>query len=57
MFKKQCKLFSNENEHCDEELYVSGNTVIWSHGGQSGIQQVLKTFTMDTPVLQVGVSD
>lgn len=52
MFKKQCKLFSNENEHCDEELYVSGNTVIWSHGGQSGIQQVLKTFTMDTPVLQ-----
>nr|XP_022333509.1 anaphase-promoting complex subunit 1-like [Crassostrea virginica]XP_022333510.1 anaphase-promoting complex subunit 1-like [Crassostrea virginica] len=51
-FKRQNKYTSNEEEGCDEELYVNGNTVIWSNGGQGGTQQVLKTFTMDTPVLQ-----
>ncbi|XP_060553030.1 anaphase-promoting complex subunit 1-like [Ruditapes philippinarum] len=36
----------------DEELYVSGNTVVWSKGGLDGCRSVVKTFTMDTPVLQ-----
>ncbi|XP_053374220.1 anaphase-promoting complex subunit 1-like [Mercenaria mercenaria] len=36
----------------DEELYVSGNTVVWSKGGQDGCRSVIKTFTMDSPVLQ-----
>ncbi|XP_056022198.1 anaphase-promoting complex subunit 1-like [Ostrea edulis] len=51
-FRRQHKLCSNEDETCDEELYISGNTVIWSHGGHNGMQHALKTFTMDTPVLQ-----
>jgi hypothetical protein len=32
---------------------VSGNTVVWSKGGLDGCRSVVKTFTMDTPVLQV----
>ncbi|XP_048246060.1 anaphase-promoting complex subunit 1-like [Haliotis rufescens] len=36
----------------DEELYVSGNTVVWSRGGQDGVRSVVKTYTVDTPVLQ-----
>ena len=36
----------------DEELYVSGHTVVWSRGGQDGSRSIMKTFTMDTPVLQ-----
>ena len=36
----------------DEELYVSGHTVVWSRGGQDGSRSIIKTFTMDTPVLQ-----
>jgi hypothetical protein len=37
----------------DEELYISGQTVVWSRTGQDGVRSVLKTFTMDSPVLQV----
>ncbi|XP_052768449.1 anaphase-promoting complex subunit 1-like isoform X2 [Mya arenaria] len=37
---------------CDEELYVNGHTVVWSRGGQDGCRTVVKTFTMDTPVIQ-----
>ncbi|XP_061163277.1 anaphase-promoting complex subunit 1-like [Saccostrea echinata] len=51
-FKRQHKLCPSDSETCDEELYVSGNTVIWSHGGHGGVQHILKSFTMDTPVLQ-----
>ncbi|KAK3580765.1 hypothetical protein CHS0354_023054 [Potamilus streckersoni] len=36
----------------DEELYISGHTVIWSRGGQDGARSIVKTFTMDSPVLQ-----
>ncbi|PVD25604.1 hypothetical protein C0Q70_13262 [Pomacea canaliculata] len=49
---------SGENEEKtskwrDEELYVSGLTVVWSKAGQDGVRSVIKTFTMDSPVLQV----
>ncbi|XP_060071238.1 anaphase-promoting complex subunit 1-like isoform X2 [Ylistrum balloti] len=37
---------------CDEELYFSGNTVVWSKGGQNGTRSIVKTFTVDTPVVQ-----
>jgi len=37
----------------DEELYVNGHTVVWSRGGQDGCRSVVKTFTLDTPVIQV----
>ncbi|XP_076442081.1 anaphase-promoting complex subunit 1-like [Babylonia areolata] len=36
----------------DEELYISGQTVVWSRVGQGGVQSVVKTFTMDSMVLQ-----
>ncbi|CAG5118741.1 unnamed protein product, partial [Candidula unifasciata] len=36
----------------DEELYVRGASVVWSRGSQDGGRTVVKTFTMDTPVLQ-----
>ncbi|KAK7104440.1 anaphase-promoting complex subunit 1-like [Littorina saxatilis] len=36
----------------DEELYISGQTVVWSRTGQDGVRSVIKTFTMDTAVLQ-----
>ncbi|XP_052275462.1 anaphase-promoting complex subunit 1-like isoform X2 [Dreissena polymorpha] len=36
----------------DEELYVNGHIVVWSRGGQDGCRSVIKTFTMDTPVIQ-----
>ncbi|KAK3093891.1 hypothetical protein FSP39_021511 [Pinctada imbricata] len=36
----------------DEELYVSGNTVVWSKGGRDQTRHVIKTFTMESPVLQ-----
>lgn len=39
-------------EEFDEELYVSGSTVVWSKGGQNGARAVMKTFTVDSPVLQ-----
>ena len=37
----------------DEELYISGQTVVWSRTGQDGVRAIIKTFTMDTAVLQV----
>ena len=39
----------------DEELYVSGKTVVWSRGGQDGAKVVVTTYTVDTPVLQVTI--
>ncbi|KAK7469621.1 hypothetical protein BaRGS_00036350 [Batillaria attramentaria] len=36
----------------DEELYIGGSTVVWSRAGQDGVRSIIKTFTMDTPVLQ-----
>jgi hypothetical protein len=42
-------------EEFDEELYVSGSTVVWSKGGQNGARAVMKTFTVDSPVLQVSI--
>ncbi|XP_035824384.1 anaphase-promoting complex subunit 1 [Aplysia californica] len=36
----------------DEELYARGATVVWSRGGQDSVRKVVKTFTMDGPVLQ-----
>ena len=39
----------------DEELYYSGNTVVWSHSGLDGVCAVIKTFTMDSVVQQVCV--
>ncbi|KAL3875250.1 hypothetical protein ACJMK2_038174 [Sinanodonta woodiana] len=41
-----------EGDDYDEELYISGHTVIWSRGGQDGARSIIKTFTMDSPVLQ-----
>lgn len=40
-------------EEFDEELYVSGSTVVWSKGGQNGARSVMKTFTVESQVLQV----
>ena len=37
----------------DEELYISGQTVVWSRTALDGVGTVVKTFTMDSPVLQV----
>ncbi|XP_041352756.1 anaphase-promoting complex subunit 1-like [Gigantopelta aegis] len=42
----------NEGKRFDEELYVSGKTVVWSRGGQDGAKVVVTTYTVDTPVLQ-----
>ncbi|CAG2230501.1 APC1 [Mytilus edulis] len=39
-------------EEFDEELYVSGSTVVWSKGGQNGARSVMKTFTVESQVLQ-----
>ncbi|KAL8567687.1 hypothetical protein ACOMHN_008995 [Nucella lapillus] len=36
----------------DEELYISGHTVVWSRVGQDGVHSTIKTFTMDSMVLQ-----
>lgn len=36
----------------EEELYVSGNTVIWSVGTRQEAKQVIKTFTVESPVIQ-----
>ncbi|KAK6181291.1 hypothetical protein SNE40_009178 [Patella caerulea] len=41
-----------EGNKCDEELYVSGRTVVWSQGGQNGVRNIIKTFTVDSPVVQ-----
>ncbi|GAB1607743.1 anaphase-promoting complex subunit 1-like [Argonauta hians] len=35
-----------------EELYVSGNTVIWSVGTRAECRRVVKTFTVESPVIQ-----
>ncbi|KAK2502624.1 hypothetical protein MC885_016599, partial [Smutsia gigantea] len=37
----------------DEELYVTGNMVIWSKGSKSQALAVYKAFTVDSPVQQV----
>ncbi|ESO93615.1 hypothetical protein LOTGIDRAFT_232653 [Lottia gigantea] len=54
--KKEQWLFRHHEgegeEKYDEELYVSDRTVVWSKGGQNGVQNVLKTFTVDSPVVQ-----
>ncbi|KAL5008156.1 hypothetical protein ScPMuIL_013737 [Solemya velum] len=53
--KKECWQFREENdsgEKQEEELYFSGNTVIWSSGGQDGTRSALKTFTVNSPVVQ-----
>ncbi|KAJ7341215.1 hypothetical protein JRQ81_005067 [Phrynocephalus forsythii] len=41
-----------EEVEYDEELYVSGNMVIWSKGSKSQAAAVYKAFTVDSPVLQ-----
>lgn len=39
----------------EEEVYVSGTTMIWSrgHAGQMGCRQVIKCITCDSPIQQV----
>ncbi|BFZ07558.1 hypothetical protein BsWGS_10597 [Bradybaena similaris] len=50
--KLSCSNVDSEDSGCDEELYVRGASVVWSRGSQDGSRTVVKTFTMDTPVLQ-----
>ncbi|KAI0221452.1 Anaphase-promoting complex subunit 1 [Lamellibrachia satsuma] len=52
--KESWKLWRNTDSNCcHEELYVCEQTVVWSRGNVDGNGQVLKTFTMDSPVLEV----
>ena len=39
----------------DDELYIRDKMVVWSrgHGDNKNVSQIIKTFTMDTPVQQV----
>ena len=39
--------------HYEEELYIHENTVVWSIGNSECGGQVLKSFTMDSPVQEV----
>lgn len=39
---------------CEEELYVKEHTVIWTRNTLDGHAHIIKSFTMDTPVLEVG---
>ncbi|XP_078504893.1 anaphase-promoting complex subunit 1 [Lissotriton helveticus] len=41
-----------EKVEYDEELYITGNMVIWSKGSRSDAAAVHKAFTVDSPVLQ-----
>uniref|UniRef100_H3ATJ7 Anaphase-promoting complex subunit 1 n=1 Tax=Latimeria chalumnae TaxID=7897 RepID=H3ATJ7_LATCH len=41
-----------EEVEFDEELYVAGNTVVWSTGSKTMASAVYKAFTVDSPVLQ-----
>ncbi|XP_059145256.1 anaphase-promoting complex subunit 1-like isoform X2 [Physella acuta] len=52
--KKESWVFRQHetSDSYDEELYVHGPTVIWSRGSQDSIRTLVKTFTMDSPVLQ-----
>lgn len=54
-FYSQCPGDTGRGSY-DEELYVNGCTVVWSRGGQDGCRAVVKTFTMETPVVQVCTS-
>ncbi|XP_029649484.1 anaphase-promoting complex subunit 1-like [Octopus sinensis] len=47
-----CKPDSNCVGAVEEELYVSGNTVVWSVGTRQESRRVLKTFTVESPVIQ-----
>ncbi|XP_075719012.1 anaphase-promoting complex subunit 1 [Rhinoderma darwinii] len=42
----------SEDVEYDEELYVSGNMVIWSKGSKIHASAVYKAFTVDSPVIQ-----
>lgn len=43
----------NCEDSCEEELYTKDHTVIWSRIMLDGTSHVIKSFTMDTPVLEV----
>lgn len=47
-----CKPSTDVCGAVEEELYVSGNTVVWSVGTRQEAKQVLKTFTVESPVIQ-----
>ena len=42
-----------KEDDCDEELYTTGNTVVWSRGTTEGGGRVIKSFTLDTQIQQV----
>ncbi|ELT93542.1 hypothetical protein CAPTEDRAFT_175155 [Capitella teleta] len=42
----------NCEDSCEEELYTKDHTVIWSRIMLDGTSHVIKSFTMDTPVLE-----
>ena len=44
---------SDDAPGCDEELYISGSTVVWSKGSVEGGRTVIKSFTIDSPVQEV----
>ncbi|XP_030628160.1 anaphase-promoting complex subunit 1 [Chanos chanos] len=49
--RKGSAVDTDESEY-EEELYVAGNMVIWSHGSKSQSSHVYKAFTVDSPVQQ-----
>ena len=46
-------LFAPINNNCDEEeIYVQGNTVVWSRGNGEAYWELIKKFTSDSPIQQ-----
>ena len=50
--RDSCQWGSGEDD-CDEELYVSEHTAVWSRGSVEGGGRVIKSFTLDGPIQQV----
>ena len=51
--KDQWQLRELDEDNCDEELYVTENTVVWSRGCTESGGRIVKSFTLDTTIQQV----